>query len=77
MTEADLNDLARVALDCAFRVHKTLGPGLLESSYTACLGFELANAGCTVQAQVPVPLVYAGVKLGDVGIDLTFLSTES
>ena len=68
-----MNGLARVALDCAFRVHSALGPGLLESSYRACLAFELAHAGYEVTTEVPIPLVYGGVKLGDVGYRMDIL----
>jgi GxxExxY protein len=71
--ETELNQLARLALDCAFRVHTALGPGLLESSYRACLAYELAQAGCEVQTEVPVPLIYGGVKLGEVGYRLYIL----
>jgi len=46
---------------------------LLESSYKACLAFELAQAGLKVQVEVPVPLVYAGQKLADVGYRLDIL----
>lgn len=73
MHEAELNRLGTLALDCAFRVHTALGPGLLESSYKACLAFELAQAGANVQMEVPVPLVYAGSKLADVGYRLDIL----
>jgi GxxExxY protein len=73
LVEAELNELARTALDCAFRVHTALGPGLLESSYRACLAYELAKAGCEVQTEVPLPLVYDGTKLGDVGYRLDIL----
>jgi GxxExxY protein len=73
MNEAELNRLGTLALDCAFRVHTALGPGLLESSYKACLAFELAQSGANVQMEVPVPLVYAGRKLADVGYRLDIL----
>jgi GxxExxY protein len=73
MHEAELNRLGTLALDCAFRVHTALGPGLLESSYKACLAFELAQAGANMQMEVPVPLVYAGRKLADVGYRLDIL----
>ena len=73
MHEAELNRLGTLALDCAFRIHTALGPGLLESSYKACLAFELAQAGANVQMEVPVPLVYAGRKLADVGYRLDIL----
>ena len=74
--EAGLNRLGTSALDCAFKVHSELGPGLLESSYKACLAFELAQAGHRVQVELPVPLVYQGKKLGDVGYRLDLLVDE-
>ena len=45
------------------KVHTRLGPGLLESSYHACLAYELANAGLEVQSQVALPLTYGDVQL--------------
>ena len=59
----ELNALSRLILDCAFKVHKTLGPGLLESSYRACLAHELKTKGVSVECEVPLPLRYAGVAL--------------
>jgi len=73
MDESQLNRLGTSALDCAFKVHSELGPGLLESSYKACLAFELAKAGHDVQLEVPVPLIYQGQKLADVGYRLDVL----
>ena len=73
MNEAELNAVGKLALDCAFRVHTALGPGLLESSYKACLAYELTKAGVTVQMEVPVPLVYDGRKIADVGYRLDLL----
>ena len=73
MNETELNAIGKLALDCAFRVHTELGPGLLESSYKACLAYELIKAGATVQMEVPVPLVYDGRKIADVGYRLDLL----
>ena len=53
-------------LDCALKVHQTLGPGLLESAYEECLFYELKKTGLEVQKQKALPLVYEDVKL-DVG----------
>jgi GxxExxY protein len=50
-------------LDCAFKVHSALGPGLLESAYQECLYYELRNIGVGVERQKPLPLVYKEVKL--------------
>jgi GxxExxY protein len=56
-------ELSRCVLDAAFRVHTALGPGLLESAYEACLAHELTKAGLQVRTQVPLPLVYEGLRL--------------
>ena len=47
----------------AIKIHRKLGPGLLESAYEACLTHELQVIGTSVQRQKPVPLFYEGVKL--------------
>jgi GxxExxY protein len=59
----ELNELSRVVLDCAFRVHRALGPGLLESTYRVCLVHELRKAGHNVEQEVALPVVYDGVTL--------------
>lgn len=73
MTEAQLNELSKQVLDAAFAVHNELGPGLLESSYQACLLYELHKRGLNVEAQVPVPLVYDGQQLLNVGYRIDIL----
>jgi GxxExxY protein len=73
MTRERLNQIVDLTFDCAFRVHTALGPGLLESSYKACLAFELAKCGLAAQVEVPVPLVYEGQKLADVGYRVDIL----
>jgi GxxExxY protein len=55
--------LARLILDAAFKVHRALGPGLLESAYVHCLIFELKALGRSVLHQHPLPLEYGGAKL--------------
>lgn len=57
------NELSKVVLDCAMKVHTELGPGLLESVYEACLEFELKNRGISVERQKPIPVEYQNVKL--------------
>ena len=57
------NELGTSLLDAAFMVHKELGPGLLESTYEACLYFELERMGLHVEKQVPLPVVYKEVRL--------------
>jgi GxxExxY protein len=50
-------------VDAAMKVHSALGPGLLESAYQACLAHELRKRGLTVRAQLPVPIIYDGVRI--------------
>lgn len=57
------NEISRVILDAAFRLHSAVGPGLLEKAYEACLAYELRSAGLNVRTQVPLPLIYKEVKL--------------
>jgi GxxExxY protein len=73
MSPDELNALASRTLDAAFRVHTALGPGMLESAYTACLVYELRKAGLELVTEVPVALVYEGVKLADVGYRIDIL----
>ena len=60
MTE---NEIAAAVVDAAFKIHTTLGPGLLESVYEAVLDFELKRRGLQVARQVGLPVHYEGVKL--------------
>jgi len=50
-------------VDAAFKVHKTLGPGLLESVYERCLRHELGRRGIPHQSQLSLPVLYDGVLL--------------
>jgi GxxExxY protein len=58
-----LNDLSYKIIGCVYRVHSILGPGLLESTYEACLEYELLDSGLSVERQVPLPVVYKGIRL--------------
>lgn len=70
-TSAELEQVAADVVDCAFRVHRNLGPGLLESVYVTCLAYELRKRGRVVARQVKVPILYDGQYLdGDLFIDL-------
>ena len=57
------NEISKIILDCAFRVHTTLGPGLLESAYKECLAYELIQYGLKIEKEKALPLVYGEVKL--------------
>ena len=52
------DDLTHAVIGCAIEVHKTLGPGLLESTYEACLIYELNKLGFTPKSQVDLPVYY-------------------
>jgi len=58
-----LNRLTSIVVQAAIRIHRALGPGLLEGAYLPCVCFELADAGVTFERQVPIPLVYKGTKI--------------
>ncbi len=73
MDEAALNTLSKQVLDAAFAVHTALGPGLLEAAYKACLLAELRSRGLHVESEVPVPVVYQGEKLADIGYRIDLL----
>jgi len=60
MTE---NEISKVIFDSALKVHKNLGPGLLESTYEECLFYELQKSGLFVVKQKALPLIYEEVKL--------------
>lgn len=57
----DVEDLARVAVDCGLRIHRDLGPGLLESVYEAVMAASLLRAGLAVERQMPVPIEFDGM----------------
>ncbi len=59
----DENEISKVILDCAFKVHTALGPGLLERAYRECLYYEICKAGLNAVQEKPLPLVYEEVQL--------------
>jgi GxxExxY protein len=57
------SDLTPEVIGAAIKVHRRLGPGLLESAYEACLAYEIEQMRLRVERQKPVPLVHATVKM--------------
>jgi GxxExxY protein len=55
--------IAKIVVDCAFKVHQALGPGLLENVYELCYCHELTKHGAGYRRQVVVPIVYDGITL--------------
>jgi GxxExxY protein len=56
------NDISYIIRSAAFKVHSTLGAGLLESVYETVLAYEIAQKGLDVKTQIPVPMLYADIK---------------
>lgn len=59
----ELNQITEKIIGCAIKVHKILGPGLLESAYEECLVYELGNAGLKTDRQKSVPVIYKEIIL--------------
>lgn len=64
-TPRDLNQISSQIVDAALHLHTRLGPGLLESVYTRLLAHELEKRGLNVRREVPVPLVYDGIRFDE------------
>ena len=62
MTE---NEIARIIVDASFKIHKRLGPGLLETVYEVILAYALQGRGLKVDRQVPVPIVFDGIEFDE------------
>jgi iron complex transport system substrate-binding protein len=61
-TPSELNRISGQIVDAALQIHARLGPGLLESVYSRLLAHELGQRGLTVRREVPVPLMYDGIR---------------
>ncbi len=68
----DIEEIATIIVDAAIKVHRTLGPGLLESAYQRCLAYELRKRGLQVETEVALPVIYDGERI-DVGYRLDML----
>ena len=72
MTE---NEISKIVVDCAFKIHNQYGAGLLESVYERILSYELEKAGLSIKRQFPIPLIHNEVRL-DIGFRLDILVME-
>ena len=59
----EVERVAQVVVDAGLKVHKALGPGLLESAYEHCLAYELGARGVSLRRQAALPIRYDGVQL--------------
>ena len=72
------NEVERIAtalVNAAYKVHKALGPGLLERVFEVCLAYELGKAGFFVRRQVDIPIVYEGIVFEE-GLRLDLLIND-
>ena len=68
----EIEDVAREIVDSAIKVHRALGPGLLESAYQKCLKHELRRRGLYVESELELSIVYEGVTI-DAGYRIDML----
>ena len=71
----DIEDVAHIIVDSAIKVHRALGPGLLESAYQVCLAYELRSAGLKVKCEVPLPVQYGEIRV-DAGYRIDMLVND-
>jgi len=71
----EFDQLSNRVIGCALEVHRTLGPGLLESTYEQCLAHELSLADISFKLQLPLPVKYKGIKL-DCGYRIDLLVND-
>lgn len=69
-------EIGKIIVNSAFKVHKQLGPGLLERVYEVCLAHEITKAGLDVKRQVDIPIVYDGIEFSE-GLRLDLLVENS
>ena len=69
-------EIAKIIVNSAFKVHKELGPGLLERVYEVCLEHEIKKAGLLVKRQIDIPIVYDGIEFTE-GLRLDLLVDDS
>ncbi|KAA3611347.1 MAG: GxxExxY protein [Calditrichaeota bacterium] len=76
MTRDELNKLSNKIIELAIKVHKTLGPGFLESVYQEALAYELSKSNIAFEKEKGLPVAYEDIKL-DIGFRCDFLVEEN
>ena len=71
MDLSKINTTSFAVIKCAIKIHKTLGPGLLESAYEECLYYEMNEAGLFIERQLPLPLIYRDARM-EIGYRVDF-----
>jgi GxxExxY protein len=69
--DSEIDALTEKVIGCAIKVHETLGPGLLESIYCACLAIELMDQGLHLECERPIVVTYRGKRVvGTLKLDI-------
>jgi len=72
----ELDRIAKLVVEAAFKVHKSLGPGLLESVYEICLAHEIGKSNLSIERQVALPVIYDNIRM-DAGLRIDLLVEDS
>jgi len=72
----DIERVAEEIVDAAFKIHTSLGPGLLESVYESCMCYELSKRDIPFQKQLNLPVIYESIRI-DAGLRLDLLVNDS
>ena len=72
MITTKTEEIAKIIVNSAYKVHKELGPGLLERVYEVCLAHEITKAGLNVKRQIDLPIIYDGIEFNE-GLRLDLL----
>jgi len=75
-TPDELNEISGKIIERSIKVHKALGPGMLEGAYEVCLMHELIKNGFKAESQVKLPIIYDGIRL-DAGYRIDLLVEKS
>ena len=73
--EEHVEQIGKVVVNAAFKVHKALGPGLLEKVYEICLAHEISKSGVSVLRQIDIPITYDGLVFNE-GLRLDLLAGD-
>ena len=71
MDLSQINRTSFAVINCAIKIHRALGPGLLESAYEECLYYEMNGAGLFIERQLPLPLTYHDTRM-EIGYRVDF-----
>ena len=72
----EINEITSLIIGSSIQVHKSLGPGLLESAYEECLFYEMRKTILEIERQKPLPIIYENVKL-ECGYRMDFMINKS